>query len=99
MNAQFVIAVDLVIDDASLADFMPLMEENARASRHGEPGCRRFDVCTDGEDPAKVFLYEIYEDEAAFASHLASPHYQAFDTATREMIVSKTVRRYWLRAE
>jgi quinol monooxygenase YgiN len=96
--ARLAIAVHLVIVGDALGDFMPLIEENARASLAHEPGCHRFDVCVDADDPARLFLYEVYADEMAFAAHLAAPHYLAFDTATRPMIASKTVARYRLTA-
>jgi quinol monooxygenase YgiN len=73
--------------------FREAMIENARASRERERGCRQFDVC---EDPASgaIFLYELYDDRAAFDAHLATPHFRAFDAATRDWIVRKDVRVY-----
>ena len=72
--------------------FQPLIRENARAALSEEPGCRRFDVCQPvGGDGHEVFLYELYDDRAAFDAHLASAHYKAFDAATREMIAEKRV--------
>lgn len=81
------------------ADFLPLMRENARASVADEPGCLRFDVCLPvggegGGDGSEVFLYELYADRAAFDAHLASPHYRAFDAATRDMVAEKRVAHY-----
>ena len=39
-----------------------------------------------------MFLYEVYDDRAAFEAHLSMPHFKAFDAATADMIRSKTVR-------
>ena len=47
---------------------------NARVSLDVEPGCRQFDVCNSPDDPATIFLYEVYADRAAFDAHLASAH-------------------------
>lgn len=96
--AGFVIVVDLVVDDAALPRFMPLMQANAAASLAEEPGCRRFDICVDQSNKAQILLYEIYDDAAAFDLHLASPHFLSFDAETRDMVRSKTVRRLDLRA-
>ena len=49
-----------------------LMKEllgNAKAARETEPGCLQFDVLVDPKDPAKLMLYEVYKDEAAFEAH------------------------------
>ena len=45
-----------------------------------EPGNRRYDLmreAREGKGPA-LHLYEIYVDRAAFDSHIASAHFQAF---------------------
>lgn len=77
---------------------MPLMLENARASLPVEPGCVRFDICQDEDAPCRLLLYEVYDDEVAFAAHLASPHYRTFEIATSSMLAAKSVRTMTLRA-
>ncbi|MBE2259949.1 MAG: antibiotic biosynthesis monooxygenase [Candidatus Accumulibacter sp.] len=93
---MYVIAVDLTIHPQHLPAFMPLLLENARLSREREAACRRFDVCQDPLQPEHVFLYELYDDRAAFDAHLASAHFKAFDTAAQGMPASKTVHAYQL---
>lgn len=90
---MYVVTVGFDIQPARLAEFLPLMRENARASVENEPGCRQFDVCIDPARPASVFLYEVYDDRAAFEVHLASAHFRRFDAAVRDMVANKTVRR------
>ncbi len=87
-----VIVVDFKIKPERLADFMPLMLENARASRETEPGCRVFDVCVDPKKETSVFLYEVYDDRAAFDAHLETAHFKSFDAAVAPMVASKNVR-------
>jgi quinol monooxygenase YgiN len=73
--------------------FEAAIDENARLSRETEPGCRRFDVCRDPADPALFFLYELYDDGAAIDAHLHSSHFLSMDSATRDWVAAKTVRR------
>ena len=89
---MYVVIVDFRIKPERVAEFMPLMLENARASRETEPGCRQFDVCVDPADGTAVFLYEVYDDRAAFDVHLASAHFKKFDPAVAPMVASKAVR-------
>ncbi len=96
-DARLVIIVDLLID-GDREHFLRLLTENVAASLRDEPGCYQFDICIDRADTSKLFLYEVYEDDAAFAAHLASPHYTAFDAQTADMILRKDVRRLWIRA-
>lgn len=91
-----VICVDFEIKPDRLPEFMPLIEAQARNSLELEDGCQRFDVCVGKDDPSRVFLYEVYDSEAAFKEHLASDHFKAFDQAVAEMVDSKTVRAFEL---
>ena len=89
---MYVVIVDFRIKPECVADFMPLMLQNARASRETEPGCRLFDVCVDPSDKTSVFLYELYDDRAAFDAHLATAHFKRFDAAVAPMVATKSVR-------
>jgi len=89
---MYVVTVDFRIKPERLAEFMPLMLENARASRETEPGCRQFDVCVDPKEKTSVFLYEIYDNRAAFDAHLATAHFKRFDVAVGDMVAAKVVR-------
>lgn len=98
MAENCVVVVDLVVGGDALVRFMPLLRANAAASLALEPGCLQFDVCVDPAERTKILLYEIYVDDAAFAAHLASAHYRAFDEASQAMIARKAVRRLTLTA-
>ena len=66
--------------------------ENAPLSLANEAGCHQFDVCRDPADPSLFFLYELYEDEAAFRSHLRSAHFLAMNALTTPWVAAKTVK-------
>ena len=91
---MYVIIVRFTLKDGSMDAFLPLMQTNAAQSVAQEPGCHQFDVCRDPDDPLVVFLYEVYDDAAAFQQHMASPHFKAFDAATGPMIATKDVQSY-----
>lgn len=87
----YVITVEFDIAPQHWDSFMPLMAANAEASRRDEPGCRRFDVCVPRDAANRVFLYEIYDDEAAFQAHLQTSHFKSFAAATKEMITGRKI--------
>lgn len=93
---RYVIAVDFILHAGSMDQFMPLMLDNAEKSRTLEPGCDRFDVCVPAGETDRVFLYEIYKDEAAFAAHLKTDHFIAFDAATKSMIKERKIGKLWI---
>ncbi|MEM6974618.1 MAG: putative quinol monooxygenase [Pseudomonadota bacterium] len=76
-------------DDAADA-FLPLMVAQAAASLT-EPGCRVFDIWRDPARTHEIWLYEVYDDRAAFEAHLATPHFRSFDRKTAEMVAAKRV--------
>jgi (4S)-4-hydroxy-5-phosphonooxypentane-2,3-dione isomerase len=49
--------------------FMEAMLGDARGPAYDEPGCLRFDVVQDANDPNTIYLYEVYRDEAAIEAH------------------------------
>ena len=61
-----------------------------------EPGCRRFDVWCDTGDCTRVFLFEIYDDRAAFDAHLASEHFKAFDAEVGPWVRDRKVELWTL---
>lgn len=88
------LAVTARIKPAHVAAFETAINENARASRDTEPGCRQFDVCRDPLDPQLFFLYELYVDEAAIQAHVASAHYRNMSERTASWVDEKVVLRY-----
>lgn len=89
---MYVVCVTFKIKNENIDQFMPLMLDNANASFEQEPECLQFDVCVDENDKSIVFLYELYNNEAAFKDHLVSPHFKEFDTAVADMIAEKKVQ-------
>ena len=91
---MYVVTVEFTIDPRQFDQFLPLMLDNACRSREDEPGCRLFDVCVDDARPGVVFLYELYDDRAAFDAHLASPHFVSFAAATPAMILARAIHTW-----
>ena len=66
----YVVTVEFVVREECVGEFCLAIMANARASR-AERGCRQFDVCVAPEDRARLFLYEVYVDRAAFEAATA----------------------------
>jgi autoinducer 2-degrading protein len=85
--------------------FLKAIEVDALGSERDEPGCLRFNVLQDQEDPNVYYFYEVYRDEAALEAHRQAPHYAvwraAADTldgpvqATRTRSVFPAAADYW----
>ena len=58
-----------------------------------EPGCLRFDIIQDRDDPNCFRLYEIYRDDAALAVHRETPHFKRYIETTTPWLSGPTERR------
>jgi (4S)-4-hydroxy-5-phosphonooxypentane-2,3-dione isomerase len=83
--------VDFRLKPGGQAEFRRLIDENARTSVREEPGCRQFDVLEPTREKDRVVLYEVYDDRAAFETHLKSAHFAAFDKASAPLVAEKIV--------
>ena len=68
-----------------IEEFKEVVLDDARHSVLDEPGCLRFDVVQEDEDPTKFWLHEVYRDRAAFDHHLTTPHYHRWREATKDL--------------
>ncbi len=76
--------------------FRDAVVRQAANSLAREERCRRFDVAFDPKDPARVFLYELYDDDASFDAHLRTEHFLGFDRTVKDWIEEKRVERWRL---
>jgi quinol monooxygenase YgiN len=83
--------VDLDIVPAERANYLAAITENGDAAAK-EPGCRRFDILNLASDPNHFFLYEVYDDEAAFKAHRASEHFKKYAEVTAKMVAKRDAR-------
>ena len=72
--------------------FMAAMLDDARGSMENEPGCFRFDVVQDLEDPNRIYLYEVYRDDAAIAAHREMPHYVKWRDTVKDWHAADPIR-------
>jgi len=91
---MYVVTVTFVTVPEHRDAFAEAMNIQAENSLEREPACLRFDICRNPDDPDTTFLYEIYEDEAAFQVHLASDHFKEFDALVADWVESKTVNTW-----
>ncbi|HSS14639.1 MAG TPA: putative quinol monooxygenase [Rhizomicrobium sp.] len=89
----FVVSVDFGTAPENFERFKQVMLENAKASVADEPGCRQFDVYEVATSPNHLFLYEVYEDDAAFQQHLNAPHFKKFSEAIATLVTSRANAR------
>ena len=87
----FINAVDLDIVPAEMDKYLVAIKENGAATVK-EPGCRQFDILVLASNPNHVFLYEVYDNEAAYKAHRETDHFKKYAAATANMVSKREVR-------
>ena len=87
-----ILMVNIRIKEVHKEEFMKEMMGDAIGSNRDEPGCLRFDVLQDNDDPNLIHLYEIYKDEAALEAHREAPHYKKWRAAVGDWFDGEITR-------
>jgi autoinducer 2-degrading protein len=89
--APIVNAIDLDIAPAEIDKFLAAIKENGAASVK-EPGCREFNIMVSATDPNHVFLFEVYDNDAAAQAHRTTEHFKKYAATTAKMVTARNVR-------
>ena len=84
---MYVIIAPIQIKEGHREEFIEAMLDDAKGSVNDEPSCLRFDVIQDAGDPHRIWLYEVYKDEAAFQAHTQAPHFIKWRDSTQDLRV------------
>ena len=68
-----ILMVRIKVKPEHLDEFIVEMIGDAEGSVMNEPGCRRFDIVQDMDDPTMLALCEVYNDDAAIDDHRSRP--------------------------
>ena len=86
------LVVHLDIAPEKFDEFIEISSVHAKRSVEIEEGCISFQVMTPQEEPNKVILVEVYQDDEALDFHWSSDRMAAFLEKTREMVTGR--KRY-----
>ena len=97
------LVVEFHVKPERRADFLAHMRAHAAASLAEVDGCLRFDILVPKEvrfdvpvhvkDDKRVFLYEMYRDDAAFQAHVTSPRVAKTRAGYADMVESRVITR------
>jgi quinol monooxygenase YgiN len=80
---------ELEIKPSQLDAFKAAVKEEMETSVRVEPGVLAIYAVAEKENPSKLRFFEMYADEAAFKSHIDSPHFKKFRATTQDMVVTR----------
>ena len=89
---MYIVAVEFHIKEEHVNSFRDRVLQQASDSLKNESACHQFDVCVDTDQPSIFFLYEAYDDAAAFAAHRETDYFAEFAETVGEWVTEKTVK-------
>ena len=87
-NQMIVRISEIEIHRDSLSAYNAILKEEAEASVRLEPGVISIFPMYQQKDSTQIRILEIYASREAYQSHIKSPHFQHYKTATLSMVKS-----------
>lgn len=87
-SAPVVRIANLVVDEERLESYRAALKEGVEASVALEAGVLTLYAVWSKDNPAHFSILEIYADQAAYESHLKTPHFLRYKTVTQDMVKS-----------
>ena len=88
----YVRVVEIEIDPAQLEPYKVAVKEQIEAAVRLEPGVLALYSVTDKENPAHIFVFEMYADVDAYKAHLETAHFKKYKATTQNMVKSLKLR-------
>jgi len=80
---------NLEIDPARTEGFVAALRTVTQTSVRVEPGCLALYAVAEKENPARITVFEIYQDDDAYQLHLQTAHFKTFRATTDSAVRSR----------
>ncbi|MBG82129.1 MAG: antibiotic biosynthesis monooxygenase [SAR202 cluster bacterium] len=84
-SSMHVIHAPKFVKQGHVDAFIESVTKDGIGSTHQEPGCLRFDVYQNVNDPTELYLYEVYANPDAFEYHKGTPHIKKWVEEVKDM--------------
>ena len=91
---MLILHVTVQVKPEHVREYLQAVAHDAEHSEREEPGCLRFDVVQDRDDPNRFYYYEVYKDEAALEAHRQTPHFKLYAEKTQSWLAVPPERRF-----
>ena len=88
----YVRVAEIEIDPAQLDAYRAAVKDQIEAAVRLEPGVLALYSVADKENPAHVFVFEMYADVEAYKAHVETDHFKRYKVTTRDMVKSLKLR-------
>jgi quinol monooxygenase YgiN len=88
----YVRVAEIEIDPAQLEPYTAAVKEQIEAAVRLEPGVLALYSVADKENPAHVYVLEMYASVEAYKAHLETAHFKKYKATTQDMVKSLKLR-------
>ena len=88
----YVRVAEIEIDPVQLEPYKAAVKEQIEAAVRLEPGVLALYSMADKENPAHIFVFEMYADVDAYKAHLETAHFKKYKATTQNMVKSLKLR-------
>ena len=82
----YVRVAEIEIDPVQLEPYKAAVKEQTEAAVRLEPGVLALYSMADKENPAHIFVFEMYADVDAYKAHLETAHFKKYKATTQNMV-------------
>jgi quinol monooxygenase YgiN len=88
MERPLVRIAELEIQPGQIAAYRDALREEIAASIRVEPGVLNLYAVSVKDQPSQVRIFEVYQNQAAYESHLQTAHFKKYKSETQAMVKS-----------
>jgi len=92
LKEPYVRVAEIEIDPVQLEPYKAAVKEQIEAAVRLEPGVLALYSMADKENPAHIFVFEMYADVDAYKEHLETAHFKKYKATTQNMVKSLKLR-------
>lgn len=92
MHQPYVRVAEIEIEPSQVESYGAAVKEQIEAAVRLEAGVLALYAVADEQDPAHVFVFEIYADIDAYKAHIETAHFKMYKAITQDMVKSLKLR-------
>jgi quinol monooxygenase YgiN len=76
------------VDPLFLEQYTAALKEQMGTAVRLEPGVLTYHAVARKDDPTRITILEVYADESAYQTHIASAHFKKYKETVKDMVKS-----------
>jgi quinol monooxygenase YgiN len=88
INTKMYRIAKIKVDSSQLENYKLALQEQMNTAIQLEPGVLSYTVVADKKDPSAITIFEVYANQEAYQSHIATPHFKKYKETVKNMVTS-----------